>query len=295
MELLKRAEMLGKMMGLSLLFLGVLVMKNVFFSLRGSVVPLVLLSSLCLSSCAVVDRSRGVAPTRMVGIFGGMGPEATANLYSEIVRLTPAKEDQDHLPTLIYSRPQVPDRSSCIASGSREIVPYLREAVRRLERGGASFIAIPCNTVHYYHADMQRAVRIPVLNMITETVDTVVRDHPKARTIGLLASNGTVNSGLYEKAFKERGLEVILPPQDVQQCCVMDAVYSIKAGGSKQSQAQLLARAGNGLVARGADVLVLGCTEIPLAFDAKRMSVPVVNATEVLALAAIREFKQPTQ
>ncbi len=248
-----------------------------------------------LANCGHFDGSRAVAPERMVGIFGGMGPEATANLYAEIVRLTPAKEDQDHLPTLIYSRPQVPDRSACIKSGSREIVPYLVEAVRRLERGGASFIAIPCNTVHYYHADMQKAVRIPVLNMIEETVDTVVREHPKARTVGLLASNGTVQSRLYEQAFEKRGLKVILPPGDIQQCCVMDAVYSIKAGGSKTEQARLLARAGDGLAARGADVLVLGCTEIPLAFDSKRARVPVVNATEVLARAAIREFKNPSR
>lgn len=250
---------------------------------------------LALSSCSHLDGSRKVAPDRMVGIFGGMGPEATANLYAEIVRLTPAKGDQDHLPTLIYSRPQVPDRSASIKSGSREIVPYLQEAVRRLERGGASFIAIPCNTVHYYHDDMQRAVRIPVLNMIDETVETVAREHPKARTIGLLASNGTVNSRLYEKAFEKRGLKVILPPQDVQQCCVMDAVYSIKSGGSKHGQARLLAQAGDGLAARGADVLVLGCTEIPLAFDARRARVPVVNATEVLAKAAIREYRTPTR
>jgi aspartate racemase len=235
-----------------------------------------------------------VAPTRLVGIFGGMGPEATANLYAEIVRLTPAKKDQDHLPTLIYSRPQVPDRSACIASGSREIVPYLEEAVRRLERGGASFIAIPCNTVHYYHADMQRAVRIPVLNMITEAVDTVTREHPRVRTVGLLATNGTLRTRLYEDTLQARGLRVLVPPPEIQQSCVMDVVYSIKAGGDRQEQARLLAKAGDELAARGAEVLLLGCTEIPLAFDRQRARVPVVNATEVLAKAAIREYHKKT-
>ncbi|MBL9115777.1 MAG: amino acid racemase [Verrucomicrobiaceae bacterium] len=221
-----------------------------------------------------------------------MGPEATANFYAEIVRLTPAKKDQEHLPVLIYSLPQVPDRSTCIASGSREIVPYLTHAVRKLQSGGSSFIAIPCNTVHYYHADMQRAVRIPVLNMITETADAVQRQYPKARTIGLLATNGTVRSKLYEHEFTERGLKVLLPQNTTQQCCVMDAVYSIKSGGSKQMQADLLAKAANELIARGAEVLVLGCTEIPLAFDVKRSRVPVVNATQVLARAAIREHQR---
>ena len=246
---------------------------------------------LTLASCSHLDQKR-TEPRRIVGILGGMGPEATANFYSEIVHLTPAKKDQDHLPVLIYSLPQVPDRSTCIASGNRAIVPYLTQAVRKLERGGASFIAIPCNTVHYYHADMQRAVHVPVLNMITETADAVLREHPKAHTVGLLATTGTVRSQLYEKEFTKRGLRVLLPNETMQQCCVMDAVYSIKSGGSKQKQADLLARAGDDLIKRGADVLVLGCTEIPLAFDVKRSRVPVVNATQVLARAVIREFQK---
>jgi aspartate racemase len=247
---------------------------------------LVVGSALGLCSCA----HHGVAPKRMVGIFGGMGPEATANLYSEIVKLTPAKKDQDHLPTLIYSLPQVPDRTTCIQSGSREIVPYVQEGVRRLERMGASFIVIPCNTVHYYYDDMQKAVRIPVLHMINETVDAVQREHPQCKTVGLLATNGTVRSKLYENAFLAKGIRVVYPDDQCQQNCVMSAVYSIKSGGAKEKQAQLLARAADDVTKKGAGVIVLGCTEIPLAFDTSRARLPVVNATRVLAQAAIREY-----
>lgn len=262
-------------------------MKNLLPSFAGLLI-------LLLSSCSHLSQD-SVAPERTVGIFGGMGPEATANFYAEIVRLTPAKKDQEHLPVLIYSLPQVPDRSSCIASGSREIVPYLTHAVKKLERGGASFIAIPCNTVHYYHADMQRAVRIPVLNMITEAADAIKREYPQASTVGLLATSGTVRTKLYEDELTKRGLKVVLPDETTQQCCVMDAVYSIKSGGSKNTQADLLARAGSKLIQSGADVLLLGCTEIPLAFDVKRSRVPVVNATQVLASAAIREYQKPSR
>jgi aspartate racemase len=141
---------------------------------------------------------------------------------------------------------------------------------------------------------MQRAVHIPVLNMITETADAVVREHPRAHTVGLLATTGTVRSRLYENEFTKRGLRVLLPAETMQQCCVMNAVYSIKSGGPRQKQADLLARAGDDLIARGADVLVLGCTEIPLAFNVQRSRVPVVNATEVLARAAIREYQKRT-
>ena len=121
----------------------------------------------------------GVAPRRILGIFGGMGPEATANLYHEIIALTPAKRDQDHIPTLIWSFPQVPDRTTAIKNHDRAIVPYLVDGVTRLEKAGASFIVIPCNTAHYFYDDMQRAVKIPILHMIRETAQAVVQRHPQ--------------------------------------------------------------------------------------------------------------------
>jgi aspartate racemase len=235
-----------------------------------------------------------VAPRRVLGILGGMGPEATANLYQEIVKLTPAKKDQDHIPTLIFSFPQIPDRTTAIRNHDRSIVPYLVEGVTRLEKAGASFIVIPCNTAHYFYDDMQRSVKIPILHMIRETVDAVARRYPDARRIGLLATSGTIASGLYEREFRARGLAVVCPDQPVQNDCVMKAVYGIKAGRDRKESEDLLFTAGKNVEGKGAQVIVLGCTEIPLAFNPQRASVPVVNATRVLAEAAIREFsRQP--
>jgi len=232
------------------------------------------------------------APARILGIFGGMGPEATANLYQEIVKLTPAQRDQDHVPTLIYSLPQVPDRTTAIKNDDRSIVPYLVEGVTRLEKAGASFIVIPCNTAHYYYDDMQQAVKVPVLHMIRETVQAVASRHPDCKRVGLLATDGTVASGLYEKEFRRRGIEVVYPDAAIQSNCVMKAVYGIKAGGNKTASEDLLFNAGKSVEAKGAQVIVLGCTEIPLAFNPQRAAVPVVNATRVLAEAAIRQFNQ---
>lgn len=234
-----------------------------------------------------------VAPSRILGILGGMGPEATANLYHEIVRLTPARKDQDHIPTLIFSFPQVPDRTSAIKNRDRSIVPYLAEGATRLEKAGASFIAIPCNTAHYFHADIQAAVKIPVLHMIREAAQAVAQRHPDCRRVGLLATDGTISSGLYEKEFRARNIAVIYPEARVQKDCVMQALYGpagIKAGGDRQTSEDLLFAAGRDVERQGAQVIVLGCTEIPLAFNPKRASVPVVNATRVLAEAAIREY-----
>lgn len=254
-----------------------------------------LFAALCLAiltSRPAPGAEPDVAPQRILGIFGGMGPEATANLYYEIVRLTPATKDQEHIPTLIYSLPQVPDRTAAIKTGDRSIIPYLVEGVGRLERSGASFIAIPCNTAHYFYDDMQRAVKIPILHMIRETADVVATRYPQCKTVGLLATNGTIQTGLYEKELRARGLTVISPDEKLQQECVMKAVYGIKAAEPKQTCEDLLCAAGNSLEARGAQVIVLGCTEIPLAFNPQRSAVPVVNATRVLAEAAIRMYRQ---
>jgi aspartate racemase len=234
-----------------------------------------------------------VKPARILGIFGGMGPEATANLYSEIVRLTPAARDQDHIPSLIYSLPQVPDRTAAIMANDPAIIPWLVEGVTRLEKAGASFIVIPCNTAHYFYDQMQAAVSIPILHMIRETADEVVRRYPDCQTVGLLATTGTLQSGLYTKEFTARGIRVVTPDEAVERDCVMQAVYGhIKAGTGRQAAEDLLAKAGDHVEAKGAQVIVLGCTEIPLAFNPARARVPVVNATRILAEAAIRTYRQ---
>jgi aspartate racemase len=238
--------------------------------------------------------AQDVAPRHLLGIFGGMGPEATANLYYEIVRLTPAKKDQDHIPTLIYSLPQVPDRTTAIKNHDRSIIPYLAEGVTRLERSGASLIVIPCNTAHFFYDDMQRAVKIPVLHMIRETAQAVVQRYPQCKRVGLLATTGTIATGLYEKEFRRRGIETLYPAADIETQCVMRAVYGIKAGTDKQTCEDLLFTAGRNVEQKGAQVIVLGCTEIPLAFNPRRATVPVVNATRVLAEAAIREYRRLT-
>jgi len=235
----------------------------------------------------------GPAPRRILGIFGGMGPEATANFYGEIVKCTPAKKDQEHIPTLIYSLPQVPDRTTAIENRDRSIIPYLVEGVTRLEKAGASFIAIPCNTAHYFHADMQGAVQIPILHIMRETAQTVVERHPDCKKIGLLGTTATLSSGLYEKEFCARGLSMVYPDDSILTDCVMKAIYGIKAGQDRQVSEDLLYTAGENVARKGAELIVLGCTEIPLAFNPKRASKPVVNATRVLAEAAIREYFRP--
>ena len=238
--------------------------------------------------------AQGPPPKVILGIFGGMGPEATAHMYQLVVRLTPAQQDQDHIPTLVYSLPQVPDRTAAILNRDPSIVPWLVEGVTRLERSGASFIIIPCNTAHYYYDDMQRAVKIPILHMIREAAGEVVRSYPDRKRVGLLATKGTIATGLYTKELEARGFTVIVPDDDVENKCVMGVIYDIKAGRNRARSEDLLAKAGRHLEKKGAQLILLGCTEIPLAFNSERAHVPVVNATRVLAEAAIRKYRELT-
>ncbi len=228
----------------------------------------------------------------ILGIFGGMGPEATADLYHQIVRLTPAETDQEHIPTLIYSLPQVPDRMASIRNQDLTIVPYLVEGVTRLEDAGASFIVIPCNTVHYFYDYMQDAVSIPIIHMIRETVNEVKQQYPDLKKVGLLATTGTLESRLYENELVKNGYQVIIPDDSVETEMVMKAVFGIKAGSDKQTNEDLLAQAGNHIIKKGAELIVLGCTEIPLAFNPTRVDVPVVNATQVLAERSIQIYHE---
>ncbi len=228
----------------------------------------------------------------ILGIFGGMGPEATADLYKQIVKLTPATKDQEHIPTFIYSLPQVPDRIASIDNQDPAIITFITKGVQKLEKSGASYIAIPCNTVHYYYDEMQDAVSIPIIHMIKETVNEVKKNYPTVKKIGLLATSGTIKTQLYNDELKANGFEVIVPEDLIEEENVMKAVWGIKSGVDQQINEDLLAIAGQHLIDNGAELLILGCTEIPLAFNPDRSTVPVVNATKVLAQRAIEMYQK---
>ena len=251
-----------------------------------------LLPGVLLLTTGCDDGGKNTPPGNEVilGIFGGMGPEATSDLYSQILELTPAEKDQDHIPALIFSNPMVPDRMASIRNGGDEILPYLIYSIKKLEDAGASYIAIPCNTVHYFYNEMDNAVDIPIIHMIKETAQVTKARYPGKKKIGLLATTGTIESGLYGKELENLGFEVIVPDDSVEINMVMKAVAGIKAKSDDGHNEDLLALAGQNLMDKGAEVIVLGCTEIPLAYNPERVDLPVVNATKVLAEKAISMF-----
>lgn len=231
-------------------------------------------------------RRETVMSERVIGILGGMGPEATADLFREIVRLTPAKKDQDHVPVLIYSNPKIPERTAAILGEGEDAFPLLTHSARVLKQAGAGILAIPCNTAHYYVPALEREVGIPVLNMIVETLRDLNARLPEARAVGLLASLGTVRSRIYDCVFQKNGVDVVVP-ETADQELVSAAIYKVKAGTQDEKTRQSLESVGAKLISLGVQAVILGCTEIPLAFNESSVGYPCLNPTRSLAQAAV--------
>ena len=233
-------------------------------------------------------------PEKVVGILGGMGPEATAAFFAKVIALTPARSDQDHLRIVIDNNPKIPERTEAILTKDRSLFPILVKTARNLEKAGVDFIAIPCNTVHYFYEDLVREISVPILHMIGEVARAVSASLPECERVGLLATTGTIASNLYQKEFRKTGIEVIVPDSQ-SQAEVMDAVLKIKAGRAKDRPRKELIEIGNLLIEGKAQALILGCTEIPLVIKAGDFSVPVFDSIEILAEATVKFARSDTK
>jgi aspartate racemase len=234
----------------------------------------------------LLASTRGQMPDRIIGILGGMGPEATADLFKEIIRLTPAQRDQEHIPLLIYSNTRIPDRTAAILEGGEDPRPYLVQSARVLEKAGAGILAIPCNTAHYFLAEIQAAVSIPILNMVLETLSALRERIPAVKAAGLLATRGTAQSRIYHDSFEKHAVKVLVPDPKRQEG-VSAAISQVKTGIIGPETRDLLMSAAASLVDAGAEAVILGCTEIPLVLDESAASFPCLNATRILAQAAV--------
>ena len=227
-------------------------------------------------------------PEKVVGILGGRGPEATADFFAKVIALTGAKRDQDHLRIIIDNNPKIPDRTEAILAKDGALFPMLVETAKNLERAGADFIVIPCNTVHYFYEDLVREISIPILHMIREVSYAVKASLPECQRVGLLATSGTTASNLYQTEFQKIGVEVVVPDPEYQTK-VMDAILTIKSGHEKDRAREELTKVANLLIEQGrAQALILGCTDIPVVIKANDFSVPVFDSNLVLAKATVK-------
>lgn len=227
-----------------------------------------------------------MAQNKTIGIIGGMGPMATVDLFRRIVDLTDSDTDQGHLRVVIDSNTNIADRTAAILHGSEDPLPEMVRAALNLERAGADVLIMGCNTAHYFYPDICRFVRTPFLNMLEETAKEAKRRGYS--TVALLATDGAVRSGVYERAFEKEGVALLMPEEEDQRE-VMALIYEgIKAGKNVWDTAKITA-ALEKLAARGAKAVILGCTELPLAFPQYGIQspLPLLDPTEIVARSAI--------
>ncbi|MBN1858376.1 amino acid racemase [Candidatus Bipolaricaulota bacterium] len=219
-----------------------------------------------------------------VGVIGGMGPQATAEFYRRLVAMTPARGDDEHLHVLIDSDPSIPSRQDALAGRGKSPLARLIIVARRLESAGATCLAMPCNTAHAWYKELQEAVSIPIINMIEETVHVIRHTPSSPQELGVLATHGALHAELYEKAFGDGGPRLCVP--DPEQCQeIMDAVAGVKAGsliGRRQ-----VAAVARSMLDRGADAILVGCTEVSLLIQPDDVEAEVIDSMSVLARATV--------
>lgn len=221
---------------------------------------------------------------KTVGIIGGMGPLATADLFMEIVRNTAAATDAEHLHVLIDNNTAIPDRTEAILKKGPSPLNEMLKSAHRLLNMGANVLCMPCNTAHYYYKDLASRCAAPIVNMIEETGNELMRQGIKKAA--LLATDGTLLSGIYADTLKPKGIELIYPDARGQHV-IMDVIYKgIKANNMAYSPVMFTAVIET-LLAHGAQTLILGCTELPIAMRLFGRTEPCVNPTHVLARAVI--------
>ena len=219
-----------------------------------------------------------------LGILGGMGPQATQIFYQRILDRTDANCDQEHLPTLILSDTEMPDRTAAILSGSGEqVYQRLLEDVKLLERDGCTAIAIPCNTSHYFADDLQKELSVPIIHMVRETCKVLACRGCKR--VGILATDGTVQTQLYQKECAAQGFEGVAPDEQTQKL-VMSIIYDEIKKGEKGSREKFSA-IDRALRAMGCDAAILGCTELSVYRVYHGLPDFYVDAMEVLVERSI--------
>lgn len=222
----------------------------------------------------------------ILGVLGGMGPQATNTFYQRIIDRTQAETDQEHLRVLIWSDAKIPDRTAGILAGPEEaekVYEALLAGAKLLEGAGCTVLAIPCNTSHYFADRLQAQLRIPIIHMIRETVAALQAMGKK--TVGILATDGTVQTGIYQKELIAAGLTPVTLPEELQKT-VMSIIYDeIKKGetGSREKFGEVDAW----LRRAGCDCAILGCTELSVYRVLHSLPPYYMDAMEVLAEQAI--------
>jgi aspartate racemase len=228
---------------------------------------------------------------KIIGILGGLGPEATVLVFQKILQHTPAAKDQEHLRIIIDNNPKIPERLPAILGTGPDPVPMMVLSAEALARAGAEFIIIPCVTAHYFLTELRRRVSLPILSMLDEAALVIRASEPPIRRIGLLAAEGTMKTGLFQTRLDREGIQATIPEEE-DRAEVQELIFRIKDTQTKHNRREITDRfqeIGARLVMRGAEAILIGCTEISIAVDPETFPVRGFDALDILAKAAVRE------
>jgi aspartate racemase len=226
------------------------------------------------------------AREKTVGVIGGMGPEATVDFLHRIVAATPARDDADHIRVLVDNNPKIPSRIAALIEGKGEDPTAVLVAMARgLEKQGADFLTIPCNTAHHYLPPIAAAVGIPVLDMVALSVAALGAVSPKPRRIGMLASPAVRMVGLYAKRLGDAGFEALFPDAS-DEAVVFETIRAVKANAVSERLRLDYAGVAGRLIDAGADAFLIACTELSLLPPPEGR--PSIDALDVLVDATIR-------
>ena len=224
---------------------------------------------------------------KTIGILGGMGPEASANLYSKMIKYSQHKynavQDSDYPPIIIYSLPLSGFDETGIAN-KKLVKKQLVDGVKRLESAGCELIIIGCNTVHIFYNEMQKAVKIPILNIVEETKKKVLEFGYKK--VGLFASESTTKSKLYQERFAKSKIRVI-SPDNKQQKIINRVIEHVMGGNQKTDDVIALKDIARDYLRKGAEAIVMGCTEIPLAINQSNTDIKLFDTIEIIVQSAV--------
>ncbi len=224
---------------------------------------------------------------KTIGVLGGMGPAASANLYSKIINYTQQKynaiQDSDYPPIIIYSLPLIGFNETGITD-EKAVKEQLIEGVQKLESAGCDLIIIACNTVHIYFDEMQSAIKIPILNIVEETKKMV--QELGYTKVGLFASESTNKLQLYQKIFKSANIELIKPNQH-QQHILNQVIEHVMGGNQKVDDIINLKEIAREYAKQGAQAIIMGCTEIPLAINQTHTDIKLFDTTEIIVQCSV--------
>jgi aspartate racemase len=228
---------------------------------------------------------------RIIGVLGGMGPLASADFMARLTLAHPAQRDQDHPQAVLFSATQVPDRQQAAVAGGPSPLPALLRGLRLLEAAGAGCVVIPCNSAHVWFDAMQEATSLPMLHIVDAAAAALP---PGTRRIGIMGTRATLELNLYQRRLAARGLDCLTPSAAEMAESVLPAIAAVKANDLEAATAPLL-RVARRLVADGAQAVVLGCTEIPLALrgpEAAQAGAPLIDTIDTLARAALAWWQE---